>query len=182
LADPFDELDFDYVSGVAEKAMSSLIGQRVPPTPHNFHVWFRYALGTPVALKRTVDILIANKRKFDAATNDDLYTTYIGSKGIDEAVAHQVSQQLHDVLASAQKFLSTAIADNRTQIEAINSVADRSESGTDPHLLVETLMNELSRAAMRATRLEAEFVEKSRELDIIRQSLSQSEEPHGPTA
>ena len=176
MADAFDELDFEYVSGLAEKAMGSLTEQRVPPTPHNFHVWFRYALGTPVALKRTIDILVANKRKFDPATNYDLYTTYVGSKGIDEAVAHEVSQQLHDVLASAQKFLSTAIADNRTQIEAISHVADRSEIGTDPRLLIETLMNELSRAATRATRLETQFVEKSRELDMIRKSLSQSEE------
>jgi diguanylate cyclase len=176
LADAFDELDFEYVSGVAEAAMSSLAKQRVPPTPHNFHVWFRYALGTPVALKRTIDILIANKRSFDAATNHDLYATHVGSKGIDEAVAHQVSQQLHDVLASAQKFLSVAIADNRTHIEAISSVADRSEIGTDPRLLIETLMNELSKAATRASRLEAQFADKSRELDVIRQSLSQSEE------
>lgn len=176
MTDAFDELDFEYVNGVAEKAMASLTGQRVPPTPHNFHVWFRYALGAPIALKRTIDILIANKRKFDAATNHDLYTTYVGSKGIDEAVTHQVSQQLHDVLAFAQKFLSTAIADNRTQIEAISTVAGRADTGADPRLLVETLMNELSKAATRASRLEAQFVEKSRELDMIRQSLSQSEE------
>jgi len=100
----------------------------------------------------------------------------VGSKGTDEAVAHQVSQQLHGVLASAQQFLSTAIADNRSQIEAISNVADRSEIGTDPRLLVETLMNELASAATRATKLEAQFVEKSRELDVIRESLSQSEE------
>ena len=176
MADAFDELDFEYVTGVAEKAIGAITAQRVPPTPHNFHVWFKYALGAPVELKRTIDILIANKRRFDAATNRDLYTTYVGSKGTDEAVAHQVSQQLHDVLASAQQFLTTAIADNRTQIEAISNVADRSEIGTDPRLLIETLMNELSKAATRATKLEAQFVEKSRELDIIRQSLSQSEQ------
>src|SRR5262249_53401516 len=155
--------------------MGAITAQRVPPTPHNFHVWFKYALGTPVQLKRTVDILIANKSKFDASTSRDLYTTYVGSKGTDDAVAHQVSQQLHDVLASAKQFLSTAIADNRTQIEAISNVADRSEIGTDPRLLIETLMNELSKAATRATKLEAQFVEKSRELDVIRESLSQSE-------
>ena len=149
----------------------------MPPTPHNFHVWFKYALGTPVELKRTIDILIANKRKFDAATNRDLYTTYVGSKGTDEAVAHQVSQQLH-WRAGVRRSNSCrrAIADNRTQIEAISEVADRSEAGVDPRLLVETLMNELGKAATRATKLEAQFVEKSRELDMIRESLSQSEE------
>ena len=176
MADAFDELDFEYVSGVADQAMRAIAEQRVPPTPHNFHVWFKYALGAPVELKRTVNILIAQKRKFDAATSRDLYTTYIGSRGTDEAVAHQVSQQLHDVLTSARNFLNTAAADNRTQIEAISNIADRSDIGTDPRLLVETLMSELSKAATRATVLEAQFAEKSRELDLIRDSLSQSEE------
>jgi diguanylate cyclase len=37
-------------------------------------------------------------------------------------------------------------------------------------------MNELARAATRATRLEAGFAEKTRELDVIRDSLSRSEE------
>src|SRR5438477_465812 len=82
----------------------------------------------PAELKRTIDILVANKRKFDPATNRDLYTTYVGSKGTDDAAAYQVSQQLHAVLASAQQFLNTAIADNRTQIEAISEVADRSDA------------------------------------------------------
>ena len=176
LAEAFDDLDFEYVTGVAEKAMHAVTAQRVPPTPNNFHVWFKYVLGTPLELKRTIDILVANKRKFDAATNRDLYTTYVGSKGTDDAVAHQVSQQLHSVLASAQKFLNTAIADNRTQIQAISEVADRSEAGVDPRVLIETLMNELGKAATRATKLEAQFAEKSRELDVIRESLSKSEE------
>lgn len=175
MAEIFDELDFDFVTGVAEKAMHAATEHRVPPTPQNFHVWFKYALGMPVELKRTIDILITSKRKFDAATNRDLYLTYVGSKGTDDAVAHQVSQQLHTVLESAQEFLNAAIADNRTQIEAINKVADRSEAGVDPRLLVKTLMNELGKAATRAAKLEAQFVEKSRELDVIRESLSQSE-------
>src|SRR5215470_5773133 len=76
LADAFDELDFEYATGVAEKAMQAIAEQRVPPTPNNFHVWFKYALGAPPELKRTINILIAGKRKFDAATSRDLYTTY----------------------------------------------------------------------------------------------------------
>lgn len=176
MTEAFDDLDFEYVNWVAEKAMGSLGEQHVPPTPQNFHVWFKYVLGAPDELKRTINILIAQKRKFDSATNRDLYTTYVGSRGADEAVAHKVSQQLHDVLSSAQQFLNSAIADNRTQMAAISEVAHRSGTDTDPRVLIETLMNELSRAATRATRLETQFVEKSRELDMIRESLSQSEE------
>ena len=172
----FDELDFEYATSVAAKAMRSMAEQRVPPTPNNFHVWFNYVLGTPPVLKRAIDILIGNKRKFDAGTNREIYTSYVGSKAVDEAVAYDVSQQLHSVMASARQFLTTAIADNRTQMAAISDVSERTEAGLDPKILVESLMSELAKAATRASKLEASFMEKSRELDTIRDSLIQSEE------
>jgi diguanylate cyclase len=172
----FDELDFEYATSVAEKAVRSMAEQRVPPTPNNFHVWFKYTLGAPPVLKRAIDILIGNKRKFDAHTNREIYESYVGSKAADEAVAYDVSQQLHSVMSSAKQFLNTAIADNRTQMAAINDVSERSEAGVDPKLLIESLMSELAKAATRATKLEAGFMEKSRELDTIRDSLIKSEE------
>jgi diguanylate cyclase len=131
--DALDEVDFEYATSVAEKAMRSMAQLRVPPTPNNFHVWFKYSLGTSPDLKRAVDILIGNKRKFDAATNHDLFVTYIGSHAGDDAAVDSVSQQLHSVMASAKKFLTAAIADNRSQIRAISDVAGRSEAGLDPN-------------------------------------------------
>jgi diguanylate cyclase len=172
----FDELDVEYATSIAEKAMRSMAERRVPPTPNNFHVWFNYTLGAPPVLKRAIDILIGNKRKFDAHTSRELYESYIGSKASDEAVAYEVSQQLHEVMSSAKQFLSTAIADNRTQMAAINDVTERTEAGVDPKQLIESLMGELAKATTRATKLEVSFVEKSRELATIRDSLVQSEE------
>jgi diguanylate cyclase len=58
----FDELDFEYATTVAEKAMGAMAKQRVPPTPNNYHLWFKYSLGASSDLKRTIDILISNKR------------------------------------------------------------------------------------------------------------------------
>src|SRR6266436_5177857 len=156
--------------------MRSMAEQRVPPTPNNFQVWFKYSVGALPELKRAIDILLGNKWKFDATTNRDLFETYIGSKGADDAVAYDVSQQLHSVMASAKQFLTTAIADNRTQMAVISDVTAQTEAGVDPKPLVESLMNELAKAATRATKLEASFAEKSRELDTIRDSLNKSEE------
>src|SRR6185369_12282270 len=118
----------------------------------------------------------SNKRKFDKATNQDLYTSYIGSQGTEAAVVHQVSQQLHGVMDSTKQYLTAAIADNRTHMRAIGDVADRSDSGVDPKFLIENLVGELARATARAAELEANFAEKSRELDTIRDSLHKSEE------
>jgi len=172
----FGELDYEYARSIAERALRSMADQRVPLTPNNFHVWFNYWLAEPPALKRTIDIVIGNKRKFDAATNHGLYANYIGSKATDEAVAYDVSQQLHSLMASAKQFLSAAIADNRSQMAAISDVTEQSEAGVDPKVLVRSLMNELGRATARATKLEASFLEKQRELDTIRDSLAKSEE------
>jgi diguanylate cyclase len=173
----FEELDFEYATSVAERAMRLMAEQRVPATPNNFHVWFKYALGSSPDLKRTIDILIGNKRKFDADTNRDLFATYAGSQVIaEDAVINNASQQLHSVMTSAKRFLTTAIADNRTHMQAISDVADQTEAGVDPRSLVEGLMSELAKAAARAAKLEVSFDEKSRELDAIRDSLNKSEE------
>lgn len=172
----FDELDFEYATTVAEKAMGAMAKQRVPPTPNNYHLWFKYSLGASSDLKRTIDILISNKRKFDKATNQDLFASYIGSQAAEAAVVHQVSQQLHGVMDSAKNYLTAAIADNRTQMQAMDEVADQNQKGVDPKVLIENLVSELAKATARAAKLEANFAEKSRELDTIRDSLNKSEE------
>jgi len=175
-ANALDEVDFEYATAVAEKAMLSMAQQRVPPTPNNFHTWFKYSLGTSPDLKRAIDILVGNKRKFDTTTNHDLFATYVAPHTSGETDLNNVSQQLHTVMASAKQFLTVAIADNRSQIQAMNEVADQSEVGVDPKLLVENLLNELAKTVTRATKLEARFVESTRELDVIRDSLNKSEE------
>lgn len=173
----FDTFDFEYATSIAEEAMRLMAEQHVPPTPNNFHVWFKYSLGSSPDLKRTIDILIGNKRKFNAAINSDLYATYAGPQIVaEDAILNNASEHLHSVMTSAKQFLTMAIADNRTQIAAISDVADQTEAGVDPRSLVESLMGELARAAARAARLEASFDEKTRELDTIRDSLNKSEE------
>ncbi|MEH0873033.1 hypothetical protein, partial [Serratia liquefaciens] len=84
------------------------------------------------------------------------------------------SEQLHTLMGAAKEFLSTAIADNHSQMQAISEVTDQGNAGVDPKVLVGQLMTELARAAARATRLEAGFAEKTREIDVIRDSLSKS--------
>ncbi len=169
------ELDFEDAKGFADRAIDYMVQLAVPPTPDNFAVWFNYCLGTPPDLKRTIDILVGNKRKFDAAVCADLLSTYLGHPaGI--AAAKNVSAQLESVMADARKFLNTAIADNRTHIREIGDVADRAESGVDPRALIESLMTALSSAAMRASTLENNFSQASVELDTIRHSLKEAEQ------
>ncbi len=167
-----DEIDYDYAVNVAERAMRHMSQHRIPPTPDNFKVWAGYAQGVPASLKRTIDVLIGNKRTFDAQTNRDLVATFAESgPGVASA-----SQQLSTVVDAAREFLSTAIADNKSQIKTIGDTAGAVSGGADPKLLVESLVKELNRAANRASELEQNFAASSRELDTIRNSLEKAEE------
>ncbi|MET3337190.1 diguanylate cyclase [Bradyrhizobium japonicum] len=168
----FDEPDYDYAASIAGRAMRSMAEQRIAPTPANFAVWFLYFGDGHEDLRNAIDLLIDHNRPFDARTNQDLFKTYVAP----QVSAAVVAERLQALMGAAKEFLATAIADNHSQMQVISEVADQGKAGVDPKALVAQLMNELARAATRATRLEAGFAEKTRELDVIRDSLSRSEE------
>src|SRR4051812_38372057 len=99
------EIDFDYATTVANRANGLMAQHRIPPTPDNFSVWFYYTMGgsSTLTLKKTVDILIANKRKFDSAINRDLYAPYIHPHR-DHATSGDFPEQLRGVIDSAKEF------------------------------------------------------------------------------
>jgi len=173
--DAFDEVDFDYATSIADRAGRFMSQHGVSPTPENFSVWFNYAMGASPALRKTIDILVANKRKFDSATNHDLYVTYVKPRA-DSGVAEDFPEQLQGLISSAKEFLATAISDNRTQIETLGEVSSQCGASSDPRPIIERLVKELSNATARASSLEANFIETSEELDKIKDSLKLAEQ------
>jgi diguanylate cyclase len=169
------DMDVEYASTVADRAIRSMSQQSVPATPSNFTVWFNYAMGASPALRKTIDILIGNKRKFDATINHELYVTYVGAPS-DQSVTGDFPEQLHGVIAGAKQFLATAISDNRTQIAALGQVSSQVRADSDPRPIIAKLVTELTKSTARASALEANFVETAQELDKIRDSLKVAEQ------
>jgi diguanylate cyclase len=85
--DLLGDMDVEYAQTVADRAIRSMSQQSVPATPGNFSVWFNYAMGTSLALRKTIDILIGNKRNFDASINHELYVTYVNTQSDTAATA-----------------------------------------------------------------------------------------------
>ena len=173
--DQIAEMDVEYAAAVASGAVEFMAKNSVPATPENFSVWFNYAMGTSPALRKTIDILVSGKRKFNAAVNQDLYTTYINPKSA-SARPDSFPEQLQALISNANHFLAEAIFDNRTQIESLGDVSSQVRTGSDPRPLIERLVVELANATDRATALEASFTATSQDLDKIRSSLAESEE------
>jgi diguanylate cyclase len=171
--EPLDDMDVEYAATIADSAIRSMAKQLVPATPNNFSVWFSYAMGAAPALRKTIDILIGSKRKFDASVNHDLYLTYINPQP--DAALADFSDQLHGVVTTARQFLTTAIADNRVQMAALGEASTEFQASHDPRPIIEKLLAELSRATARASTLEKNFAASSQELDTIRNSLKEAE-------
>ena len=170
-----EDMDVEYASTVADRTIRSMSQQSIPPTPNNFSVWFNYAMGTSPALRKTIDILIDNKRKFDASINHELYVTYVNPQSVTGATG-DFPEKLRGVITSAKQFLTTAISDNRTQIEALGEVSSQVQATSDPRPIIERLVAELAKATARASALETNFLETSQELDKIRDALKVAEE------
>jgi diguanylate cyclase len=165
----------EYATSVADRAIRSMSQQSVPVTPGNFSVWFDYAMGTSPALRKTIDILINNKRTFDASINRELYATFVKPHAGPDT-SGDFPDQLQSVISSAKEFLAAAISDNRTQIEALDEVTSQVAADSDPRPIIERLVAELTRANARASALETNFLETTQELDKIRDSLKAAEE------
>jgi diguanylate cyclase len=175
MSSAYDEIDFDYATTIADRANRLMSQHGVPPTPDNFSVWFYYAMGGSLTLKKTIDILIANKRKFDSVVNRDLYVTYINPHS-DRSTSEDFPDQLRGVIDSAKDFLVTAISDNRTQMATLGEVSSECQATADPRPIIEKLVKELSKATNRSSALEANFLKTTQDLDQIKDSLKQAEE------
>jgi diguanylate cyclase len=169
------EMDAEYATTIADRAIRLMSQQSVPATPNNFAVWFEYSLGNSVPLRKTIDILITGKRKFDTAINHELYITYIAPQGVPDPL-RDLPEQLSGLIATAQQFLNTAVTDNRSQIKALGEVSSEAATSADPKPIIAKLVDELSKATARASELEANFAATSEELDNIRDSLKVAEQ------
>ena len=170
-----DEFNFEYAKSISEQANQYMELHQVAPSPKNFAVWFSYARGDLPELKRTIDVLVAGRKPFDSWTNRELYRTYIALAS-DATIVGDLPERFRSVMVDADRYVTDAIADNHTQLQAIDMMVNQASIGIDPKQLVMRLMDELRGAAKRASQLEVNLSETSRELDILRESLNQAEQ------
>jgi diguanylate cyclase len=161
---------------MAGRALQLMAQHKVAATPQNFEIWFKFSLGTMPELNKTINILIANKREFDGATNRSLFLSYIGGQTEWDATHGEVPDQLHKALSSARGFLATSITDNSKHGQALHGVGSQIQDVTEPRAIIQDLTGALLKAMTRATTLQAHFNASLQELDNIRNHLAAAEQ------
>ena len=119
-----NDLESEHVASVSAQALQLMAQLDVPVTPANFTVWFAYVLGRSPALRKTIDILRSNKRRFDKTLNRELHSTLLGSSSFRQDV-DSISEELGTILAHVRDDLSGAIVDNSAQTAELTRITAR---------------------------------------------------------
>ena len=98
-----DDMDIEYAATVSARAIQSMSQLSVPATPSNYSVWFHYILGTSPGLRKTIDILLGNKRKFDASLNRELYNSFVCTQP-GASLSGDAPQLLNGIINNARSF------------------------------------------------------------------------------
>jgi diguanylate cyclase len=170
------ESDFVHATSAAGRALQLMAQHKVPATPQNFEIWFKFSLGMMPELNKTITILLANKREFDDATNRSLFLSYIGTQVDWDANYGEMPEQLHKALSSAQGFLATSAVDNAKQLRALDSVDAQTPESAESRDVIQDLVGALTKAMTRAMTLQAHFNASLGELGKIRNHLAAAEQ------
>lgn len=169
-----DEFEIEYAASLAGRSIELMATNNIPATPANFILWFNFALGAFPRLNKTINILLANKRKFDRAINKGLYDTFVKEQ-VGSVDGTAIPTEINAIIANARDHLAVAISDSRTQIEALGQVSSDFERGQDAAVTIKRLQEELREATSRAASTETKLAESSTELQRIKESLAEAE-------
>ncbi len=123
IGDRIGDMNVEYAATVADGAIQSMAKQSVPATPNNFSVWFNYAMGASPALRKTIDILVGGKRKFDASVNHDLYVTYINPQS--DSAGNDCGGRLREGIARRADKTEQGHGEHTSQASSKNPLPDR---------------------------------------------------------
>lgn len=157
-----------------QRTMSYLAAHNVPPTPHNYALWFEYANGGNPELRGEIDRLIAAGTPFTAELNQTLYKRYIQDCSLadNEALQQRISTILNDLTRSLHHMGNQA-GDYDRHLQQHISEIQRCDGLQDLGELLQVLADETMHMRSTTQQLEQQFEEKTAAIDDLQQELLQ---------
>jgi diguanylate cyclase len=145
----------------------------VPPTPHNFELWFKHASGANQELSRQIAMIVETKSPITAAALNGLHATFSGSKiDVDQVVDRA------DAIQQAAQAVVMQVAGNGEQLrlygDTLTHWSTRLSNGrTVENLLqaVSTLSEATARASERNRALEQQLTSAAARIARLKDSM-----------
>ncbi len=159
---------------VAVSAMQSMGEFGIVPTPDNFAIWYEYHAGVNPELKRTIDVVISNRRGFDGPALEELHTSFF-SNTREQEVLRLTSL---NVMAAAQQVLDLLDAEKAMDIGNIRAVVgDQDPSDQSFARLTKVLAHliaETGEMAKRSDRLALRMRHSAEKIEGLERTLDKA--------
>jgi diguanylate cyclase len=164
--------DQERARAFADAALAAMAKHHVPPTPHNFTVWFTHVAGENPDLSRTIEILISNGQEFTEQQNETIYGQFF-STGPEVRDLIEAGSRLDGMVADVLTKLGVAGQDAERYGDTLARFNDglSQRAIKDMQVAVETVLRETNRMAERNKALEHQLASSSEEISHLRQDL-----------
>jgi diguanylate cyclase len=165
--------EFPRVSKLSEAALKTMASHGVPPSPHNYAVWFAYVGGLEVELSRTIDARIAAHEPFTDQVSNELYERFCDVRR-HLGVLQQTSAELDHAVERVVQVINSATGDTATFNKALDSLSGELGEGISEdrvRSIVANLLVETKNVAEKGRTLEDKLTRASGEVAELRQNL-----------
>lgn len=162
----------DTAAELLRLAVPLMSRHEIPPTPHNYAVWYTYVSGENPELKTEIDRLLAENAAFTAVVCARLYRQYVAEHNIGNI--EQVRSNLNRILFDVGTSLSDAGNDAQAFEGTLDGFAkgvDASNDLTNIRQMLQTLIIETCSMRNATSDLQHHFESKSREIVELQEQL-----------
>ncbi len=147
--------------------------RRIPPTPHNFSVWFAHLSGTYPELTRAIEILDSNKAEYTPERNAELYERLIGDTRQANEL-REAGERISAAVSSVLDLIQRAGSDTRDYGQRLDAATEAFGGPVDPKKLkavAEQILGETQRMIAHNGELSGKLAESSREMQMLRRQI-----------
>ena len=135
---------------------------KIPLTPENYHIWYKYTAGNNLELNKTIDELLENGTEFTSKVNRELHKTHVfqapekllksSQQGLQKLVA-TLFEKINGMTRSTQSFSSTLEEYNNvlqtdpdidTFTDLITNLIDATDSALKSNQDMETMLESMN--------------------------------------
>ena len=164
---------FDQAAEYARAALSLMEKQEIPFNPNNFTVWYHYTSGADPELKRTLDILLDNKREITDRVSSEIFQKFF-TLAHEESVINEAATKLETEVSKVLEKLSEAgdgAAEYGKTLETFSGdLGDGGDSGA-LNSIIAGVLTATREMEQRNKSLEGELDNSSEEINRLKSDL-----------
>lgn len=163
------------INGYLRLALPLMTRYKIPVTPENYAVWFRYVSGSNAALTEAIDKILSEENLFTAEINSDLYWKFCAEK--DEHEIQKLREDIQQVILTLLNETAQLCGETEKYGSLItHSVAKLSEDASVKEIrsVIGEIMDETKTITLVGVEVQQKMEAKTVELEMLQKEFEQA--------